>query len=114
VQCIVYDGHARYTPPAGWALSQAPVPDCVPVMPEPPRPSVIDWKEFLHRFTMAELQGAYRAATLDTTGAIGALMSLGQADGTVDLGNPLVVQGVTALVQAGALTQDRATAILTP
>lgn len=80
----------------------------------PPNPTVISSIAFFDRFTSAESQAIWRAAASDPSGALGAALTQGLATGHVDLSSSLVKGWVAALVSTGAITNDRATAILTP
>lgn len=68
---------------------------------------------FLARFTDAERLAIQQAA--DATPSIALGLTMGLAIGTIRLqGDPVMAGWMAALVTAGAVTQDRATEILTP
>ena len=83
--------------PAGWSR---------------PPPTSISALAFLQRFTQIEQAAIWQAAV--ATPAIGIGLQQGLATGTIDLNSPVVAQWLAALVAANAVTQERATVILTP
>lgn len=70
--------------------------------------------EFQARFTDGELGAIWAVAAKDATGQIGAGLTRGLIAQQVDLAAPGLKLWIDALVEAGALAQDRATEILTP
>lgn len=76
--------------------------------------TVITSIAFMDRFTDDERKATWAAAAKDVTGALGDGLTQGQVNGYVDLDSPILKGWLNALVTAGALTSDRATAIGTP
>lgn len=114
VNCIEYDGSGRYVPPAGSVLSSQSAPNCsaTPVYATPS--TILTANAFRQRFTDAELAASWAAASRDATGAIGAGLTKGLTADQVDLTDPSLAAWMGLLVQAGAVTSDRAAQILAP
>jgi hypothetical protein len=78
---------------------------------------VLSRKEFLDRFTSAELGGAMalrRASDLAVYGAIESFVLYVTVSTAIELDDPKVEEGLQFLVTMGILTTTRVTAILTP
>ena len=97
--------------PASWDVVKAWAP---PAVPTPAKPTTLSSYAFTSRFTDAE------AVAIETAAANNPVIRVAERklglvkDWDVDLTNPSVIQYVGYLVTKALLTQDRATAILTP
>lgn len=78
----------------------------------PPKPTLINPGDFLARFTPTEQGCVQQAAITNAQIALG--LTMGLARGAIDLKGPLLAPWMAALVSAGCLTSQRATAIMTP
>lgn len=83
------------------------------VPPAAPNPTIITSIAFLDRFTSAE-QAAVQAAAAAAPTTIGVGLTTGLAAGTIGLTSPVLKAWMDGLVNAGAITSARETAILTP
>lgn len=75
-------------------------------------PTLINPGDFLARFTPTEQGCVQQAAITNAQIALG--LTMGLARGAIDLKGPLLAPWMAALVSAGCLTSQRATAIMTP
>jgi hypothetical protein len=80
--------------------------------PVPPPPVNISAGDFLNFFTPTEQQAVQTACLASPTLMLG--LTMGLAQGTINLTSPVLAQWMAGLVTAGAITQARSTAILTP
>lgn len=78
----------------------------------PAAPTLINPGDFLARFTPTEQGCVQQAAITNAQIALG--LTMGLARGAIDLKGPLLAPWMAALVSAGCLTSQRATAITTP
>jgi hypothetical protein len=103
----------QYAAAPNLALHGGQVVAIVPEPPAPPAPRTnLHPGEFLNRFTSAE-QAAIQAAC-STVPALALGLTMGLALGYVDLSSPAVATWLQGLVAAGALTADRAVAVVVP
>jgi hypothetical protein len=75
-------------------------------------PTVISAVAFLGRFTQAEQLAVQQAAITNPVIALG--LTMGLAQGTINLDGPLLGPWMQGLVGAGCITAARMTVILTP
>ena len=78
------------------------------------RPTVLSAAQFQARFTQLEQGAIWAAAAKDTTGSIGAGLTLGLTAQQIDLTDAVLKAWMDGLVLAGAITSQRETEILTP
>ena len=76
------------------------------VAPAPPAPTTLSALDFLKRFTSAE------RATIRGTPALADWVSLATAAITIDVTDPILLQGMSAAVSAGVITSQRSAQIL--
>lgn len=84
-------------------------PDPAPV---PPPATQIQAAAFLARFTPVEQAAVQQAALANQQIALG--LTMGLAQGYVDLTSPVLAAWMAALVTAGAITAARSAVIMTP
>ncbi len=110
----VAPGNADYQAFLAWEAA-GNTPDPAPTVAAD---SVITSFAYMQRFTATETAAIQTAALAspptETSLQIFNWLMMVAAAGTIDLTNTTVTTGMAALVAAGLLTQDRATAILTP
>jgi hypothetical protein len=80
--------------------------------PVPPKPTTLSAGDFLARFTAAEQSAVQQACLANPQLMLG--LTTGLAIGQIDLTGINLATWMQGLVTAGALTQARATAIITP
>jgi hypothetical protein len=101
-------GNADYAAYQQW-LAAGNTADPVPV---PPKPTTISADAFFTRFTAPEQSAVWSACV--TNAPLGVALTNGLAAGSIDLTSSTVSTWMQGLVTAGAITQARMTAILTP
>lgn len=101
---VLWDGAARWTLPAGqqavaWTGQTV-------YAPAPAAPTQLSSLDFLKRFTSDE------RAAIRATPALADWVSLATASTTIDVTDPLLLQGMAGAVAAGAITTARSAQIL--
>lgn len=80
--------------------------------PTAPAQTMVSASDFLNRFTPEERLAVQTACLADAALSLG--LTFGLALGTIDLTSTTCIAWMASLVTATAITQDRATVILTP